>query len=199
VDEKPLREIQPVVIPAAYYFWGPFLSGLLALPLGLVVGLAVLFLSETPNPEDPLLSVYQWGLSLGSGAAVAVFTFVVTIVLIGINDFYGPGRTSYRLFPDRIEYCEGLWVRSQGTLRLDQVTDAELVEGLLQRTRGAGTIRLFTARGKEKQFLRELVNIPRPQEVYDLLRSLAANKVRTDQAPRPAAGSGLAPSEPSPA
>jgi hypothetical protein len=200
VDEKPIREIQPVVIPAAYYFWGPLRSGLLALPLGFLVEQVVLFLTETPNAEDPLLpGVYQWGLALGSGAAVAGFTFLAGMILFAINDLCGPGRTSYLIFPDRIEYCEELWTRSRGTLRLDQVSDMTLSEGLLQQTRGAGTIRLFTGKGEERQFLRELVDIPRPHEVYDLLRSLASQKARTGQAPPTAADSGVATSDPTPA
>jgi uncharacterized membrane protein YdbT with pleckstrin-like domain len=200
VDEKPLCDIQPVVVPARYFVWAPLLSGLAALFPAFVVGLVMLFASEVPNAEDPLLpGVYQWGLTLNFAAAVAAVAFLVSMVLLGISDFHGPGRTCYRIFPDRLDYCEGLWVRSHGTLRFDQVSDVQLTEGFLQQTRGAGTITFFTGEGDGKKFLRQLTNIPRPQEVYDLLRSLVLQKARTEQAPRPVAptGNGRPPADPS--
>jgi hypothetical protein len=198
VDEKPIREIQPVVVPAQFYVWGPLLSGLVALLPGLLVGVSVLSFSEIPNAEDPLLpGVYQWGLTWAAGGAAFALTFVAVLILFGIHEFYGPGRTSYRIFPDRIEYCEGVWVRSRGTLRLDRVSDVELTEGLLQQTRGAGTVSLFTGHGEERKLLRHLGNVPRPKEVYDLLRSLAAQQGGPRQPG--SASEGLPSSTPSPA
>jgi len=63
----------------------------------------------------------------------------------------------------------------------DQVIDVQLSEGLLQQTKGAGSITLITQQlvssGEGKLSNRSIVlkNVPKPQEVYDLIRDLAAN------------------------
>jgi uncharacterized membrane protein YdbT with pleckstrin-like domain len=104
------------------------------------------------------------------------------MVLIGIKVFNEPSRTTYTIYPDRVEYCEGLWNRNRRTLVFDQVIDVELTEGVLQQTQGAGTVTLVTQQlvslgeGNLSNRRIALSNVPQPKEVYDLIRSLALKK-----------------------
>ncbi len=188
MDDQPIQEVKSVVIPAQFFVWGPLVSGVIALIPGFVVHTVVLLTTEIPHSDEPYMmpSTYQWGLALGSGLAAFGLIFVVSMVLIGISDFMGPGRTTYTIFPDRVECCEGVWVKSRRNVAFDRVTSVEATEGILQQTRGAGTVTIVardarsledqqaSASGNEKYF--KLVNIPNPKAVYDLIRTLALQR-----------------------
>jgi membrane protein YdbS with pleckstrin-like domain len=187
VDDKPIREIKPVVIPAQFLVGGALASASLALIPGLVVGFIVLSATKIPHPDDAYMpGTYQWGLAVGAGLAAFGFTFAVSMVLMGISAFKGPGCTTYTIFPDRIECCEGVWVRTRRHVALDRVQGVEAAEGILQQTRGAGTIIVFAREegssedqevptsGNVKRI--ELVNVAHPNEVYELIRTLVMQK-----------------------
>jgi membrane protein YdbS with pleckstrin-like domain len=157
VDKTPLCAIKPAVVPVQYFVWGPLFSGGIALFFG-----GVIYLFTFLN------------LAFGLGAFCIVFT--VCMVLLGLQVFNEPGRTTYTIFPDRMEYDTGLFVSQRRTLPFDQVTDVELTVGMLQHTAGVGTVTLVTknpAEGTNTYLWVPLSNVPRPQEVYELLRSVA--------------------------
>ena len=90
--------------------------------------------------------------------------------------------TTYRIYRDRIESEEGLVNRQRRTVLIGRIIDVQLTEGVLQRTRGAGTVTLviqpLVSQGQghlAHQTIR-LGNIPQPREVYDLIRSLALDR-----------------------
>jgi hypothetical protein len=64
----------------------------------------------------------------------------------------------------------------------DQVIDVKLTEGVLQQTKGVGSVTLVTkqlvagAQGNLTNRSFSMWNVPDPQEVYDLIRSLALKK-----------------------
>ncbi len=105
--------------------------------------------------------------------------------LLYLKCFKEPEKTAYRIFENKLEYYEGLLSRHQRTVVFDQVIDVQLTEGLLQQTKNAGSVTLITQQlvssGEGKLSNRSVVlkNVPRPQEVYDLLRGLAINNNET--------------------
>ena len=105
--------------------------------------------------------------------------FAVILGLIGLRAFYEPGLTTYAIYPDRIEFEEGLLNRQRRTVLLDRIIDVQLIEGVLQRTAGAGSISLVTQQlvsqgdGRLSNRTFQLSNVPDPGGVYELIRSLA--------------------------
>ena len=95
--------------------------------------------------------------------------------------------TIYRIFPDRIEYQEGLLNKQKRTLMLDQVIDVVETQGVLQQTAGAGTVSLVTQQltsqgdGKLSNRTIRIQNIPNSNEVYETLRKLAAETTPNQQ------------------
>lgn len=167
MNDKPVREIQPVVVPAQYYVWGPLVSAFAAI----FPGFFVFVISN--------MIIRQFEPVVSYGLVVFVLAFIGFMVLAAIKVFREPSHTVYTIYPDRLEYSEGLWNRHRRTLVFDQVIDVQLTEGLLQQTQGAGTITLVTQQlvshgeGKLSNRRISLSNVPQPQEVYELLRNLA--------------------------
>jgi uncharacterized membrane protein YdbT with pleckstrin-like domain len=184
MNNEPLREIRPVVVPAQYYLWGPLISFGVALFTGVFVGGLYTAWSDPFNPAKES-SVFHPGI------IVFFLVFSVAMVLIYLQVFFGPAKTRYTIFPDRVEYDEGLWTRHRRTLVFDQVIDVELTESVLQQTRAAGTVTLVTRQlvsGANNQLANQRValrNVPEPKDVYELLRSLALKKTKAE--PDPAA------------
>jgi len=178
VDENPIREIKPVVVPAQFFVLGSLLSGFISLFLGVVVGFIVWEVSAIEDVSSPPLPwtpyIRQWGLVFGYGVTVFALFFIVSMVLLGLEAYKGPRQTIYSIYSDRMEYCEGLWTRKRRTLPFDQVIDVELTEGILQQTQAVGTVSLIT-----KQHRVMLTNVPHPKEVYDLIRAVALKQSRT--------------------
>lgn len=167
MNDKAIRVIKPVVVPAQYLILAPLISCFVALFPGFF---AFVISNMILRQFDP---VFQYGL------VVYVVAFVVCMVLIGFRTFNEPSWTTYTVFPDRLEYEEGWWNHQRRTLVFSQIIDVELTEGVLQQTQGAGTITLTTQQlvsaGEGQLSNRKIAftNVPQPKEVYDLVRSLA--------------------------
>ncbi len=179
MENTPIREIKPVVVPAQYFLWAPLISGFISLFPGFFVFMISNIISTVTGGPAELINhgpVFSYGL------AAFVISFIVCMVLIGSKVFSEPSRTTYTIFPDGVEYYEGLWNRHRRTLVFDQVIDVELTEGVLQQAQGAGTVTLVTQQlmsdgeGKLSNRRIALSNIPQPKEVYELIRSLALKK-----------------------
>ena len=90
----------------------------------------------------------------------------------------------YKVFPDRVEYYGGFFNRTQRRVAFDQEITVRLNRGLLQRAAGVGTVTLLTWQlvpGHDGQltkgrFALAIWNVPEPQQVYDLIRSLVTSK-----------------------
>src|SRR5947209_9176986 len=99
MDDKPIQEITPVLVPAQYYIRGSLLSGFVALFLGLAVGFFVWEFSAVEDVGSPPLPwtpyIRQWGLVAAWGISAALFFFVVSMVLLGIETYGVPRRTTY--------------------------------------------------------------------------------------------------------
>jgi uncharacterized membrane protein YdbT with pleckstrin-like domain len=172
MDETPIREIRPVVVPAQYMVQAPLIAA---------------FLSFFPAMFTFVISKMISGGFRGEGAfsnalTVYVLVFIGLMVLLWFKYFQEPLRTSYTIFRNRVEFDEGLWNKQRRTVVFDQVIDVTLTEGVLQQTQAAGTITLVTQQlvsnqeGKLSNRTISLSNVPEPREVYDLVRSLALKK-----------------------
>ena len=87
-------------------------------------------------------------------------------------------HTEYRIFPNRIEYFEGLFTVEQKTVKFDDISEIYLRKGVLQKRNNVGSIFLMTkggmvvmfgARGGGGMILR---NIEDPDAIYQQLRQL---------------------------
>jgi hypothetical protein len=170
---------QPVVVPAQFFVWGPLIAGFVAIFPGFFT--FVISNMVTMWSGGPFAQIDR-GPVVGYGAAVFLLSFVACLGLLWVKCFQEPGRTTYAIFPDRLEYDEGLWNRHRRTVVFDQVIDVELTEGVLQQSRGAGTVTLVTQQlvsGQDGRLSNRRValrNVPQPREVYELVRSLALTK-----------------------
>jgi hypothetical protein len=171
VNDKPLREIQPVVIPAHFFLGGTLASAFVAFFPGVFAMIVSNMLASAfTRSHEPVL-IY--------GALAWLLAFGSMMYVMWAKTFREPSQTRYTIYPNRVEYEEGLWNRRRRTVMLDQVIDVELVEGVLQQPHGAGTITLVmqqmgqATNGRVMPRRAALANVPDPRGVYDLLRSLA--------------------------
>ena len=168
-SDQPIQEIQPVVVPAQYYVFGPLVSAFISIFPGMF---ALVISNMISRSFDPIIHF---------GLVVYVLSFAGVMYLLYLKCFKEPQKTVYRIYENKLEYYEGFLNRRERTVVFDQVIDVQLSEGLLQQTKGAGSITLITQQlvssGEGKLSNRSVVlnNVPNPQEVYDLLRSLAIN------------------------
>ena len=168
-DDKPIQEIQPVIVPAQYYIFGPLASAFISIFPGMF---AFIISNMIARSFDPIIRF---------GLIFYVLSFVAAMFLLYLKCFVEPKKTAYRIFQNRLEYYEGFLNRQQRTAMFDQIIDVQLSEGLLQQTKGAGSITLITQQlvssGEGKLSNRKIVmrNVPDPQEVYDLIRNLATS------------------------
>lgn len=190
MENTPIRVITPVVVPAQFFVWGPLAAGFISLFPGFFVFVISNMIIGFGGGG---MELAQHGPVVGFGIAAYVISFLVCMGLIGIKVFQEPSRTTYTVFPDHLEYYEGLWNRHRRTLVFDQVIDVELTEGILQQTQGVGTVTLVTQQlvsGGDGQLSNRKIairNVPSPKDVYELIRSLALKKgaERTAPADRP--------------
>ena len=156
-----------MVVPAQFLVFGPIVAGFLAIFPGFFTFVVSNMIAMSFEPR------------LGPGLVAYALAFVVILGLVGLRAFYQPGLTTYAIYPDRIEFEEGLLNRQRRTVLLDRIIDVQLSEGVLQRTVGAGSISLVTQQlvsqgdGRLSNRTFQLSNVPDPAGVYELVRSLA--------------------------
>jgi hypothetical protein len=165
MSESPLRVIRPLVVPAQFF--------VVCLQCLLLTGLCALMVAILWEKNlFALLFVPLGGLSL------ALLPFAAVRFLLH------PRYAEYKVFPDRVEYYEGFFIRRFRTVAFDQEMDVRLEEGFLQRAKGVGTVRLVTrvlVPGQDGQPVPTrnsiaMWNVPEPQQVYELIRSLMRGK-----------------------
>ncbi len=165
--EEPIRELQPVVVPMQFFVFAPLAAAFISLFPGMF---AFVISNMIARSFDPVI---QYGL------IVYVISFAAVMYLLYLKSFKKPQKTTYRIFENKIEYYEGFFNRQQRTVVFDQVIDVLLTEGVLQQSKSAGSVTLITQQlvsaGDGKLSNRGVVlkNVPNPQEIYDLVRSLA--------------------------
>ena len=181
MEDKPLMEIRPVVVPTRFLIAGPLLGAVVALFPGVFAFVISNLISAVAGGGDfdgPMVVFGLIGYILGFAAA---------LVLFYLKTFKEPLRTCYKVYTDRLEYDEGFLTRHRRTLVFDQVIDVQLTEGLLQQSKNAGTITLVTQQlvssGEAQLSNRQIAlrDVPNPREAYDLIRSVALDKGRRDR------------------
>jgi uncharacterized membrane protein YdbT with pleckstrin-like domain len=172
MKDTPLRTVQPVVVPAQFYTCGTIASGVIAVFPAFFAGIIAMAVTAKPGP------------SLTVGLLAYLIVFASLMALIGWRAYAGPVVTTYRIYRDRVEVEEGLVNRRERTVLIGGIIDVRLTEGVLQRTRGAGTVTLVIqplvsqAEGHLAHQTLSLSNVPEPRGLYDLIRSLALDKSR---------------------
>src|SRR5688572_23313976 len=125
----PLRVVRPVVVPAQFFVWGIVIPAVIALGISLFVGNIVdrdRAFTRKWNQSAPAdwresePGTFPWGVAVFF-AVFAVGAGVATVKLV-----VEPRYTEYKVFPDRAEYSEGFFNRSQRTVVFDQVIDVRL-------------------------------------------------------------------------
>jgi hypothetical protein len=170
MSESPLQIIRPVVVPAQFFVFGLLYPGLVVAPL-----LLLLWLNWGSGPS--VLGVLAAIMGLLT-AVLAVFSVAAAAVRFLIE----PRYAEYKVFSDRVEYQGGFFIRRLRTVTFDQEMDVRLEEGLLQRAKRVGTVKLVTSElvsGQDGQLTKNrfaMWNVPEPQQVYDLIRSLVRRK-----------------------
>ncbi len=168
-EEEPLREVQPLVVPMQYLVFGPLAAGFISIFPGMFAFIISNMIAQSFDP------VIRYGL------IIYLISFALVMYLLYLKAFKEPEKTTYRIFENKLEYYEGFFNRHQRTVVFDQVIDVLLTEGVFQQTKSAGSVTLVTQQlvssGDGKLSNRSVVlkNVPKPQEVYDLIRDLAAN------------------------
>jgi uncharacterized membrane protein YdbT with pleckstrin-like domain len=172
MKDTPIRTVRPVVVPAQFYTCGTIGSGIIALLPAFFAGLIGAAIADKPGP----------GIAVGLLAYLVVFACLMA--LFGWRAYASPDATTYRIYRDRIEIEEGLVNHQERTILMGGIIDVRLTEGVLQRTRGAGTVTLVIrplvsqGQGQVTHQTLSLYNIPQPRQIYDLIRSLALDKSR---------------------
>ena len=167
MKDAPLRTVQPVVVPAQLYTCGTLASGFIALFPGFLAGLITMAITNKLAP------------SLTFGLLAYLIVFAALMALFGWRAYSGPDVTTYRIYRDRIEVEEGLVNHQERTVLIGGIIDVRLTGGVLQRTRGAGTITLVIqplvsqGQGQLTPQTLSLSNVPQLRELYDLIRSLS--------------------------
>jgi len=178
MEQTPVMEVKPVVVPAQFFVYGFLAAGFFAVFPGTFVFIISNIIAALAG-RDMFKGPLVW-----PGLVVYVLAFAGVLYLMYLKMFQEPRRTSYAVFRDRLEYDEGFLTRHRRTLVFDQVIDVHLTESVLQQTKGAGTIVLITQQlvsaGEGHLSNRQIAlrNIPEPRKVYDLVRSLALEKTR---------------------
>jgi hypothetical protein len=113
-------------VPAQFFVCGPIAAGLLAS----IPGLCTFVFSNGPTLGSPPV--------FGPGLVAFGIAFAVILGRIALRAFYEPGLTSYAIYPDRIEFEEGVLNHRHRTVLLDKIIEVRLIEGALQRTGGPG-------------------------------------------------------------
>ena len=172
-QEKPIREVQPVVVPMQYFVFGPLAAGFVSIFPG---GFAFVISNMIAQSFDP---VVRYGL------IVYLISFAVVMYLLYLKCFLEPGKTTYRIFENKLEYAEGFFNRRKRTVVFDQVIDVLMTESIFQQAKNAGSLTLMTQQlvsmgdGKLSNRAVVLKNLPKPQEIYDLIRGLATKEEST--------------------
>ena len=168
--EQPIQEVKPVVVPAQYFVFGPLAAAFISIFPGMFAFIISNMIARSFEP------ITHFGL------IVYFVSFALAMYFLYLKCFKEPEKTTYRIFENKLEYHEGFLNKQQRTVVFDQVIDVQLTEGLLQQTKSAGSITLVTQQlvtsGEGKLSNRRVVlkNVPRPQEVYDLIRGLAISE-----------------------
>ena len=168
MEREPLIEFQPIAVPGQFWVQGPVIAGMIAIIPAFLGFVLTNMVMQPVGPPDVIVGVIFY-----------VISFVGILGLVWLKAFVEPERSRYTIYEDSIEYESGLWNRSRRTIAINHVVDVQLTEGIFQQRVQAGTVTLLIQQmqiddhGAVSPLRFTLQNIPHPQEIYELLRSLA--------------------------
>jgi membrane protein YdbS with pleckstrin-like domain len=91
-------------------------------------------------------------------------------------------KTEYRFFQTKLDYYEGFFTTEEKTIDYKNITEVNLVRGVIQKKYGLGTIILSTpatgfARGRSRSGIR-IHDIPNAEQVYQQVKGLIERSAR---------------------
>jgi membrane protein YdbS with pleckstrin-like domain len=91
-------------------------------------------------------------------------------------------KTEYRFFRTKLDYYEGFFTSEQKTIDYKNITEVNLVKGVIQKKHGLGTIVLSTpatgfASGRARSGIR-VQDIPNADQVYEQVKDLIQRATR---------------------
>lgn len=171
-EDSPIEKITPVIVPASFFVTGmhwvvmyAFFGGSLFSMFGLVI--VVVF----DIAVGDVLDYFRWWY-------ICFFLWFLLLMCFRYQKtFIAPFSAKYLIYADRIEYVKGKDELRCGVVVFDQVVDVRMGCDVIQRRRGAGTITVRSCQpfAEGEGVMNndcKLVNVPRPQAVYELLCEL---------------------------
>jgi membrane protein YdbS with pleckstrin-like domain len=126
-----------------------------------------------------LFAVQALGLDLPTGSTFvffgAVFFFGLPIVAYTAQK-KTYAKTEYRFYQTKLDYIEGFFTSEEKSIDYKNITEVNLVRGIIQKKYGLGTIILSTpatgfARGRARSGIR-VQDIPNAERVYHEVKGL---------------------------
>jgi membrane protein YdbS with pleckstrin-like domain len=118
------------------------------------------------------LDVPEWSTFLFFGA---LFFFAIPLVAYTAQK-KSYAKTEYRFYQTKLDYYEGFFTTEEKTIDYKNVTEVNLVKGIIQKKYGLGTIVLSTpatgfASGRARSGIR-VQDIPNADQVYQQIKGL---------------------------
>jgi membrane protein YdbS with pleckstrin-like domain len=126
-----------------------------------------------------MFAVQALGIKLPPGATFvffgALFFFAIPFVAYTTQK-KTYAKTEYRFYQTKLDYYEGFFTTEEKTIDYKNITEVNLVRGVIQKKYGLGTVVLSTpatgfARGRARSGIR-IHDIPNAEQVYQQVKGL---------------------------
>ncbi len=136
-------------------------------------------ITETPHPAVQESNIPALGIDVPRGATFvffgALFFFAIPIIACTSRKKTYV-KTEYRFYNTRLDYYEGFFTTEEKTIDYRNITEVNLVRGVIQKKYGLGTIVLSTpatgfVSGRARSGIR-IQDIPHAEQVYQQVKGL---------------------------
>jgi membrane protein YdbS with pleckstrin-like domain len=126
-----------------------------------------------------MFAVQALGIKLPPGSTFvffgALFFFAIPIITYTAQK-KTYAKTEYRFYQTKLDYYEGFFTTEEKTIDYKNITEVNLVRGIIQRKYGLGTVVLSTpatgfAQGRARSGIR-IHDIPNAEQVYQQVKGL---------------------------
>lgn len=184
VEESPIRVVRPVPLPRQFAIVGGIHSFAIAAFLGFLAIIALKLGSDFVGvPGDSLPFALAWGTVAFGVSFLTLWTLHYWKLI------QQRGRTSYLIFPDRVEVRRDGSARPVDAIPLGRTVGVQSWTGPLLRPHGLATLTLIEEEppgpsGHSRHVFHPLPNVPDPEAVADLIR----DRMAAEREPASAAG-----------
>ena len=125
-----------------------------------------------------LLAIMVWFFLLTESFRFLVFSTVLYVIaiifamgLLLILDKKNYEVTSYKVYPDRVEFEEGFINHKYTTIKMEDIKEIHFVQNFIQRGHGIGTIKFITAANNPQSFTGvAFKDVENPNYIYQKVR-----------------------------